>query len=187
MFWTVFGARRFFEFLVMNDAAVPPPSVVFDVSGHRLALPAGSVVRVLPLPRLDPLPASPPVIAGLFRYGDDVIPVLDLDRLLGLPPSLPGLYRPLLLSRRRGGMVAYLCDRVVGLVSPDGLSPLPQQDEAVPLSFNRCVTGRFEHGGAVCLLLDGPRLLTAAEEQTLDAHRRIAEERASAWTGGAAP
>ncbi|MCW2246655.1 purine-binding chemotaxis protein CheW [Azospirillum fermentarium] len=167
----------------MSDAAVPPPAIVFDVSGHRLSLPAAAVVRVLPLPRLDRLPASPAVIAGLFRYGTALVPALYLDVLLGLPAALPGLYRPLLLCRRPGGMTAYLCDRVVGLVTPPSLAPLPQPNGGmVPLSFNRCVAGRFEHGGAVCLLLDPARLLTAAEEQSLDAHRRIAEERAAVWT-----
>ncbi len=171
----------------MNDTAVPPPSIVFEVSGHRLALPSGMIVRVLPLPRLDRLPASPPVIAGLFRYGGALVPVLHLDRLLGLAAGRPGLYRPLLLCRRGGGMVAYLCDRVIGLATPGDLSPLPRPDGAAPLSFNRCVTARFEHEGAMSLMLDPSRLLTAAEDQSLDAHRRIAEERAAAWAKGDEP
>lgn len=170
----------------MTDTAAAPPSIVFDVSGHTMALPAAAVVRVLPLPRLDRLPASPPVIAGLFRYGAALVPVLHLDVLLGLPAALPDLYRPLLLCRRPGGLVAYLCGRVTGLVTPPCLTPMPQSNGAmVPLSFNRCVTGRFEHGGAACLLLDPARLLTAAEDQSLEAHRRIAEERATVWADAA--
>lgn len=171
----------------MNDIAATPPSIVFDVSGHRLALPADAVGRILPLPRLDRLPASPLVIAGLFRYGDALVPVLHLDRLLGLPAGRHGLYRPLLLCRRGGGMVAYLCDRVIGLAEPADPAPLPRPDGVAPLSFNHCVTGRFEHQGAVTLMLDPSRLLTAVEDQSLDAHRRIAGERAAAWAGGDEP
>lgn len=165
----------------MPDASASPSVVIFDVADHRLALPAATVRRVLPLPRLEPLPASPPVIAGVFRYGSAVVPVLHVDRLLGLPASPPNLYRPLLLTQRTGGMLALLCDRVIGLLQAHGLGIIPDGGEFSPLSFNHCTTGRFDQDGVACFLLDPCRFLTAIEERLLDDLRTIAGERLAVW------
>ena len=82
-------------------------SVVFSVSGRVLALPADAVRRVLPLPRLDGLPAAPPVVAGLFRHGDRAVPVLRFDILLGFEPAPPALYAPLQLIEREGRTILF--------------------------------------------------------------------------------
>ena len=49
---------------------------------ERLAVPASSVVEVVPAVRLHPAPGGPPWLAGLFRFRGSVTPVLDLHRLI---------------------------------------------------------------------------------------------------------
>lgn len=153
-------------------------SVVFSVSGRVLALPADAVRRVLPLPRLDGLPAAPPVVAGLFRHGDRSVPVLRFDILLGFEPAPPALYAPLLLIEREGRPFALLVDRVFDIVAVPG-SALLETDSA--LSFNGCAMAGFPFGAGTATLLDPARLLTETEGRLLAAVQALADERAARW------
>lgn len=153
-------------------------NVVFSVSGRLLALPAAAVRRVLPLPRLDSLPAAPPVVAGLFRHRDRTVPVLRLDALLGFEPAPAALYAPLLLVERQDRPLALLVERVFDIV-PVPASALLAADAA--LSFNGCAVAGFPFGSGNATLLDPDRLLTETEDRLLTAFQSLAEERAAWW------
>jgi chemotaxis-related protein WspB len=57
-------------------------SVIFPVGSARYALDLPSVIRILPLASLTPLPAAAPEIAGLLNFHGSVIPVIDLNYLV---------------------------------------------------------------------------------------------------------
>jgi chemotaxis signal transduction protein len=61
--------------------------VVFRVAGERLALPAGAVARVAPMPALSPLPGARPPFLGVTSLSDAIVPVIDLGAVLGLARS----------------------------------------------------------------------------------------------------
>ena len=157
-----------------------PRCVVFSVADHRLALPGEAVRKVLAMPRLETVPAMPPVLQGVMVVGGAAVPVLRLDVLFGLPRREPGIYTPLLLLDRPDGPLALMADAVlaVAAVSPRDLAPL---DPAA--SFNRCVRATWTAGGATVHLLDPQALLSAAEEARLEELRAIAAQRLSAWQG----
>jgi chemotaxis-related protein WspB len=65
-------------------------ALLFEVGGQRYGLDVAQVLKVLPSVRLRPLPRVPDYVAGVFRYRDTMVPVIDLSLLIkGKPvPSL---------------------------------------------------------------------------------------------------
>lgn len=57
--------------------------VLFRAGDRRYALAAGSVVEVVPLLRLDPLPGAPPSVRGLFSYRGTPVAAVDVSVLSG--------------------------------------------------------------------------------------------------------
>ncbi|MGQ9366930.1 chemotaxis protein CheW [Azospirillum sp. ST 5-10] len=157
-----------------------PRCVVFSVADRSLALPGDAVRRVLPMPRLETLPAMPPVLAGVMVLAGAAVPVLRLDVLFGLERREPGLYTPLLLLDRPDGALALMVDRVVEVVTVPQGGLVPVDASA---SFNRCVRATWVRRGEAVHLLAPDELLSAAEEARLRDLRAIAEERLAAWQG----
>jgi chemotaxis-related protein WspB len=68
--------------------------LIFEVGGQRYGLEVTQVLKVLPSVRLRPLPRVPEYVAGVFRYRDAMVPVIDLSQLIKGTPV------PVLLSTR---------------------------------------------------------------------------------------
>jgi purine-binding chemotaxis protein CheW len=155
--------------------------IVFRVGDRSLALPAGEVLRVLPLPRLDRPPLCPPANAGFLDLGGRLVTVLDAGVLLGIEVPPPGLYAHLLLLRAGNAGLALLVDQVVGLTRAQvGIAAAPAAE-----SLRGIVIGELtEPSGNVHVLSLG-RLLAEHERQRLEAFaeaeaaRRLALESAS--------
>ncbi|WP_343207246.1 chemotaxis protein CheW [Azospirillum formosense] len=148
--------------------------MIFSVSGRALALPAESVRRFLPLPRLDRPPAAPAVVAGLFRYQGRAVPVLRLDLLFGFEAAPPELYAPLLLTDWDDRPLALLAERVFNIL------PVPDAERTptdTGLTFNGCAVATIPHGTGTATVIDPTRLLTEAEGRLLAAFQAMADER----------
>lgn len=159
-----------------------PRCVVFSVADHSLALPGDAVRRVLPMPRLERLPAMPPVLAGVMVLAGVAVPVLRLDVLFGLERREPGLYTPLLLVDGADGPLALIVDRVIEVTALPSTELTPLTAE---VSFNRCVRGTWTRRGVPVHLLAADGLLSAAEEARLGDLRAIATERLALWRDAA--
>jgi chemotaxis-related protein WspB len=126
--------------------------LVFRAAGARWALDASTVVEVVPLVRLAPLPHAPPYVRGLFRWRGLVLPAVDLSVLAGGEPAREMMSTRILVARmpdagagRFAGLVAEgvtgTALRPEGPASASGLSlpdapwiagVLPDGDEMVP-------------------------------------------------------
>jgi chemotaxis-related protein WspB len=60
--------------------------LVFHVAGQSYAVAATRVVEVVPRLDLSPLPHAPEGLAGLLRYRQQMVPVIDLGIVLGNTP-----------------------------------------------------------------------------------------------------
>jgi chemotaxis-related protein WspB len=77
------------------------------------ALPASSVIEVLPAVPCRKVPQSHRAIVGLLQYHGDPIPVLDLAQLMGHPPCSRLMSRRILLIRYGSGSTTR---RYIGLL-----------------------------------------------------------------------
>jgi purine-binding chemotaxis protein CheW len=149
--------------------------LLLDVGGTVLAIPREAVAEVLPLPALQPPPASGGWLSGFANLGGRPLPVLDLATFLGLPAGEPGLYAHLVLVADRSH--AWLVDRVADVVGVPGSAHRPA-DPAV--SLNGCVAAGLSVLDGLVPALDPERLLTAAERARVDGQARAAAARLAA-------
>jgi len=59
----------------------------FSVGGEDLAIETRFVIKVAPLPPLEPIPWSPPLYLGVVNYQGVVLPVVALRRMLATAPK----------------------------------------------------------------------------------------------------
>jgi purine-binding chemotaxis protein CheW len=149
--------------------------LLLDVGGTVLAMPREAVAEVLPLPSLQPPPASGGWLAGFANLGGRPLPVLDLARFLGLPAGEAGLYAHLVLAADRSH--AWLVERVADIVGVPGSAHRPA-DPAV--SLNGCVAEGLSIKDALVPALDPERLLTEAERVRVEDQARAAAQRLAA-------
>src|SRR6516165_6066785 len=77
--------------------------VVLSLDSHEYALPVQSVIEVLRMATLRPLPEAPPFIAGLLNLRGQGIVVLDLLKRLGLPAKEPDLNSQIVIVETKNG------------------------------------------------------------------------------------
>jgi chemotaxis-related protein WspB len=64
--------------------------LTFTVAGQPYAIPSRTVLEVLPLVPVRPIPLLPPYVPGVFTYRGHLVPLVDLARRFEMPPSEPG-------------------------------------------------------------------------------------------------
>jgi purine-binding chemotaxis protein CheW len=62
----------------------PIDVIVLDLAGERYAVDVGSVLEVVPVGRLTPVPSTPAFVLGLTTVRGRVLPVMDLAPVLGI-------------------------------------------------------------------------------------------------------
>lgn len=88
--------------------------VLFTAGARRYALAAVSIVEVVPLLRLDPLPGAPASVRGLFSYRGVPVPAVDVSVLSGAGPAPERMStRIVIVSYTEDGGVR----RIVGLLA----------------------------------------------------------------------
>ena len=103
--------------------------VLFRAGPSRYALAASSVVEVVPLVRLDPLPGAPPSVRGLFSYRGTPVPAVDVSVLTGAGPAPDRMStRIVIVSYAEEGRA----DRLAGLIATSVTETVERSDDAPP-------------------------------------------------------
>jgi purine-binding chemotaxis protein CheW len=138
--------------------------LVFHVGTQAYALPLSAVQEVLAMPMLSQPLGMPLLLAGFLNLAGTIIPVVRLDRLFELATFPLGRYTPLLLLRHSDCPLAFMVERVSGIIAVDDQDVLPVRENQ---SFNDCVEGVIARDDHVILLLSAERLLLEKEQQCL--------------------
>lgn len=86
------------------------PALIFEVGGQRYGLEVTQVSKLLPYVLLRRLPHVPQYVAGVFRYQDRMVPVIDLNQLIAGKPVAELLSTRIILVQHPGpsGTVRFL-------------------------------------------------------------------------------
>lgn len=87
---------------------------VFELAGHKVAIPLENAREFQRLPAVFPLPGAPPAICGVVDLRGDAVPVLDFRRYLGFAAHPPQLSDYLLFADCAGRRVALWVDAAIG-------------------------------------------------------------------------
>ena len=145
-----------------GDCAEGAVTLVVEVGGLRLGLPAAQIDHVHRAALLTRLPDAPAVVAGLLNVAGRIVPVLSLRARLGLDPKpLQGTDR-LVIARVSETTVALLVDSVVDLVS------IPQEDLDASVAESRYLASVAVLPDGLLLIGDLDAFLSPAETEALD-------------------
>lgn len=147
------------------DSAV----LLFQIGAYALALQIDSVVQVIPMLKLVPLPQKHPVIEGFANIRGQLIPVIAVRQILGLPVLEPQLNTPILLTFIQGQLIGLIVDEVNDVATlpaeqitrPEAL--LPKNIESVVV-----LLGVAYIDNQPVFLIDLDHLLNPAQAQALN-------------------
>src|ERR1700761_3960230 len=73
--------------------------ILFQIGRDRYALPAGSIIEVLPLMNLKRVPCAPVGVAGVLNYRGVPVPVIDLNEMTLAKPAARRLSTRIILVK----------------------------------------------------------------------------------------
>jgi purine-binding chemotaxis protein CheW len=110
--------------------------LLFELDGHRCAVPAACVDQVINAVTIHPLPGAPEIVSGVINVRGRIVPVVDLRKRLGLPSRPLRASDHLVLVRLDDQRLAFVVDRALGLESAavgevqSGIAPSPSSGVA---------------------------------------------------------
>ena len=137
-------------------------ALLFEIDGQRYGLDVTQVLKLLPSVRLRPLPHVPEYVAGVFRYRDMMVPVIDLSQLIKGRPA-PGLLSTRIILVRHPGpsgvgrVLGLLAERVTDSLD-DGAADPVSSGFAVPEA--PYLGGVSPHSGSIIQYVKVEHLLT---------------------------
>lgn len=138
--------------------------VVFEVGGHRYALPATDVREVVRAVTIVPLPGGPAIVEGVVDVRGTLVPVLDIRARFGLPAAPVSLTDVLVVASAGARVVAIRADAVAGFVRA---TPAPHQSAEV-VSRAAYVSGVATLDDGLVLVHDLRTFLARAEADAID-------------------
>jgi purine-binding chemotaxis protein CheW len=102
---------------VADELAAVTDTVVVRLGGTRYAVAMEAVAEVGRPPHVTRVPGVPAWIAGVANWRGRIMPVLDLRILLGAPTPELGIAGRIMVLSRDGITLAFLAERVEGVVS----------------------------------------------------------------------
>lgn len=150
---------------VIDVEAAGLPLVVFEIAGRRYGVPLSTVVRVLPMVLVSPLPGPPAIMLGVINLRGQVLPVVDVGARLGDPRHDCGLAAHLLVVRTTARTLVLPVDAVSGveIVRPEAVTAA---DVVVP-GCPGLVAGIAAVSNGLLFIYDLEALLSKDEEQEL--------------------
>lgn len=91
--------------------------VVCSVDDRRFALELSGIERVVRAVEITPVPEAPPIILGVIKVKDRVLPVVNVRRRLGLPERDLRLSDEMVVAHVSHGQLVLLVDEVLSLIS----------------------------------------------------------------------
>ena len=90
--------------------------VEFTLEDHNYAVNLAAVARIVHVAEVAPLPQAPEIVLGIINFSGKIIPVVDMRRRFRLPEREMALYDHLLIARTSKRELAFIVDRVTGVV-----------------------------------------------------------------------
>lgn len=151
------------------DEAPSPGAIVevlvFSLSGERYGIRAASVLEVIPLRDLVPVPGTPPAVLGIMNHRGRVLPVLDLRRVFELTGEGAGDSGRVVAARSGGSTFGLFAETIVAVVTVDAqaLSARPSGSRGGRDPFVLAVTSDMVAVLDIEALADDPRITVNAE------------------------
>ncbi len=142
--------------------------LTFRMGLQHYAVPIETVVRVIDMVTISPLPQTEPSLMGVINVSGAFVPVVDLRRHLHLTESLWSLHTPIILIHFDPQMIGLIVDEVLDILtlSVERWGALAEIFPTV-LGQIPILEGLIYHDGITLLVLDCARLFDSRQIQLL--------------------
>lgn len=149
--------------------------LVFTADGQKYSLPITSVVRIVEMVTITPLPNVPLAIQGIINLQGKVVVMIDLRCRFGLPKQPYGLHTPIILVEinKNGQIMGLIVDTVEDVVHISSkeleiietfLPPQLIEEMTLPVAY---LAGVFKVDRQMIPVLNVQALLTTPEQTEL--------------------
>jgi len=138
--------------------------VEFSLDDHHYAVDLAAVARVVHVAEVAPLPRAPEIVLGVINFAGRVIPVVNMRRRFRLPERDAKLYDHLLIARTSRRELAFMADRVAGVVAYEEDEVTTAARIAPGLEY---LTGVVKLKDGLIFIHDLERFLSLDEEESL--------------------
>jgi purine-binding chemotaxis protein CheW len=139
--------------------------VLFSIDDGRYALNLHVVERVIPSVAITRLPDAPPIVLGVIKVQEHIIPVVNIRNRFRLQEREMGLSDHIIIAQTSKRRVAFFVDAVHGIFGL-GDRRVVTADEIVPSL--RYVEGIVQMDDGLIIIHDLDQFLSLDEEQALD-------------------
>ena len=142
--------------------------LVFSLAGERYAVETASVLEVVLLRDLTPVPCAPPTILGVVNHRGRILPVIDFRRLLDLTGQEVGEKRWVVVVEAERMMFGISAEAVMGTIriQASDLAPPPRTLAGDHQAFTKGVTGKT---GEMVVVMD---LMTLAHDPRITVNEK---------------
>jgi purine-binding chemotaxis protein CheW len=140
--------------------------VTFQMGQQMYALPIESIVRIVEMVTITPIPRTNHVIEGVINYQGVTIPAVNLRRHLGLPMVSFGLDTHIIIAQIGERMIGLVVDRVLD-VSEFPSVRVSRPDDILPQGLGRVplLRGVAQTPQGIVLVLDLENLLAPGQAE----------------------
>lgn len=147
--------------------------VVFTLDQQEVALPLGSVIRVMHAVQIKSLPKSPEIISGIINVKGEIIPVVDIRKRFGATSRELIPDDQLIIADTGKRKVALMVDQVNGIKS---ITSRQHENTKETLPYAEYIKGVVKTEDEMILIYDLEQFLNLEEEmeleQALTKHRK---------------
>lgn len=105
--------------------------LAFTVGDQHYGLPVESVLQIIEMVAVTPLPGAPEIVAGIINFHGQVVPLIDMRLRLSQPPQPYTLRTPIIIAQLDDRLAGLVVDAVMDVVE---LSPQQLRDPEQILS-----------------------------------------------------
>jgi purine-binding chemotaxis protein CheW len=139
--------------------------LVFSMDAQKYALHLSSVVKVLRMVEITPLPKAPDIVAGVINVHGKVIPVINIRRRFRLPEREVGASDQLIIADTSGRTVALAADSSQGIIERREEEIIPSAEVVPGADY---VEGVIKLRDGMVFIHDLDTFLSLEEEKKLD-------------------
>ncbi|MDQ3557539.1 MAG: chemotaxis protein CheW [Gemmatimonadota bacterium] len=134
--------------------------VLFEVDGHRIAIPVGTIREIIPARPCTPLPGSAPYVLGLVNLRGRLVTVIDLGLRLRLRAASNLPEHSIVVVEHAGKTVGIAVEELAGMVEvfPEALATSAETIRSLGIDRSY-LRGIGESDGELFLAVDTDEIL----------------------------
>ena len=145
--------------------------LTFDLDGQRYGFPAESVVQVVQMVAISPLPGAPEIVEGVVNVRGTIVPVFDLRARFALPPRPidPGQHLVILgTGSRTVGVRVDAAEDFISIADAEITGPSTLAASGLGAQGTRHIAGVAATADGTTIIYDLSAFLSLDESATLD-------------------